>query len=64
MFLFDTGLTVSGYVNVTVAVISWALMVPVTLGALFWHRIGSWVPRVATWMKGVLGLVGFPLLFG
>ena len=37
--LFNTGLTVSGYVNLTVAIICWALMAPVVLGALFWPRI-------------------------
>jgi hypothetical protein len=39
LFLFNTGLTVSGWVNLTTAFIAWGLMVPVTLGAVFWHRL-------------------------
>src|SRR5215210_5040717 len=38
-FLFNTGLTVSGRVNTTVALICWGLMIPVIVVALFWPQI-------------------------
>jgi hypothetical protein len=43
--LFNTGLTVSGYVNFTAAVILWASMVPVALVALFWPRMSPLVEK-------------------
>jgi hypothetical protein len=37
--LFNTGLTVSGWINPTVTVICWSLIVPVVLIAYYWTRI-------------------------
>jgi hypothetical protein len=45
-FLFNTGLTVSGLVSLPLALISWALMIPVLLIALLWPRIS---PRLKRW---------------
>lgn len=43
--LFNTGLTVSGFVNFTVALVCWGAMVPVVLTALFWPQIAPWLER-------------------
>lgn len=45
-FLFNTGLTVSGWANTTVAFICWGLMIPVIMVALFWPRIQA---RIEGW---------------
>jgi hypothetical protein len=46
VFLFNTGLTVSGIVSLPLALISWALMIPVLAIALLWPRIS---PRLKSW---------------
>lgn len=45
VFLFNTGLTVSGFVSVPLALISWALMIPVLAGAILWPRIAPLLKR-------------------
>ncbi len=44
--LFSTGLQVSGYVNPTVTVTCWSLIVPVVLAAYFWPRVWFLIKQV------------------
>ena len=46
VFLFNTGLTVSGWVSTTVALICWGLMLPVIVAARFWPQIQA---RIEGW---------------